>query len=84
MGLAIGVDVGGTKVAAGLVDDAGAILSTARRPTPAADADAVLALVADVVDELAGATAEPVVGVGVGVAGPVDRSEEHTSELQSH
>mgnify|MGYP006275469025 CR=1 FL=1 len=72
MGLAIGVDVGGTKVAAGLVDDAGAILSTARRPTPAADADAVLALVADVVDELAGATAEPVVGVGVGVAGPVD------------
>ena len=72
MGLAIGVDVGGTKVAAGLVDDEGTILSTARRPTPAADADAVLSMVAEVVDELAGATADPVVGIGVGIAGPVD------------
>lgn len=77
MSLAIGVDVGGTKVAAGLVTHDGTILATARRPTPAADADAVLALVADVVDELAQGADEPIVGVGVGVAGPVDAQRAH-------
>jgi glucokinase len=72
MTLAIGVDVGGTKVAAGLVTADGQILATARRPTPMADADAVLALVTEVVGELVQGADQPVVGVGVGVAGPVD------------
>ena len=35
--LTIGVDIGGTKVAAGVVDAEGAILETARRDTPADD-----------------------------------------------
>ncbi|HMA46400.1 MAG TPA: ROK family protein, partial [Frankiaceae bacterium] len=34
MGRTIGVDVGGTKVAAGVVDDGGVILASGRRPTP--------------------------------------------------
>ena len=72
MSLTIGVDVGGTKVAAGLVTADGQILATARRPTPMANADAVLALVIDVVGELIQGADQPVVGVGVGVAGPVD------------
>lgn len=72
MSLSIGVDIGGTKVAAGLVSDDGQVLATARRPTPMADADAVLALVADVVHELVEGATGPVVGVGVGVAGAVD------------
>ena len=33
----IGVDVGGTKIAAGVVDGHGTILRTARRPTPRHD-----------------------------------------------
>src|SRR6185312_9808417 len=32
--LAIGVDIGGTKVAAGVVDEEGSVLALVRRPTP--------------------------------------------------
>ena len=39
MSLAIGVDVGGTKVAAGVVDEKGAILAQRRRPTPSHSPD---------------------------------------------
>jgi glucokinase len=35
MGLTIGVDVGGTKIAAGVVDETGTILARTRVPTPA-------------------------------------------------
>ncbi len=34
MGLTIGVDIGGTKIAAGVVDEEGNILSTFKVPTP--------------------------------------------------
>ena len=34
MGLTIGVDIGGTKIAAGVVDDEGTILETSTVPTP--------------------------------------------------
>lgn len=73
MGLTIGVDIGGTKILAGTVTPDGQILQTARRPTPRQDADAVLATVAEAVRELADSSSEPIDGVGVGVAGLVDR-----------
>ncbi len=70
MSLTIGVDVGGTKVAAGVVDDHGHIVEKLRRATPAASPQLTAAVIADVVNELrdrheAGA-------VGVGAAGFVD------------
>ena len=34
MALSIGVDVGGTKIAAGVVDDEGKVLQTIRRDSP--------------------------------------------------
>ena len=34
MGLTIGVDIGGTKIAAGVVDEEGSILETVTVPTP--------------------------------------------------
>ena len=74
MALAIGVDVGGTKILAGTVPDDGVIQASARRPTPRQNADDVLSQVADVVAELAAGSDEPIVGVGVGVAGLVDAS----------
>jgi len=77
MSLSIGVDVGGTKIAAGLVTLDGEVLATARRPTPSSDSDAVLALVATVVEELVPSAGEPIVGVGVGVAGPVNAQRSH-------
>jgi len=72
MALAIGVDIGGTKILAGTVNDAGDVIDTARRPTPRHDADDVLGMVTEVVAELAGQAQEPIQGVGVGVAGLVD------------
>ena len=41
MSLTIGVDVGGTKIAAGVVDEYGQILARARRDSPATDSDAI-------------------------------------------
>lgn len=72
-GLAIGVDIGGTKILAGTVTSDGQIAAMARRPTPRHDADSVLETVAEAVRELADAATEPISGVGVGVAGLVDR-----------
>ena len=70
--MSIGVDIGGTKILAGIVDDDGQIVATARRATPRNDANNVLDLVAEVVNELSAGTQEPLAGVGLGVAGLVD------------
>jgi glucokinase len=68
--LAIGVDIGGTKVAAGLVDGEGHIVRRARRLTPSRDPRAVEQTIAEVVEEVRGG--EAVGGVGIGAAGFVD------------
>jgi glucokinase len=70
--LAIGVDIGGTKVAAGLVDSAGRVVQRARRETPhrSTSAQVVEDTIADVVDELRGH--REAVAVGIGAAGFVD------------
>src|SRR5262245_49219802 len=54
MSLAIGVDVGGTKVAAGVVDDNGTVIEKLRRYTPAASPDETINVIAGVVTELTG------------------------------
>lgn len=70
MGLAVGVDVGGTKVAAGVVDDRGVIVERTRVPTPADDAARLRATIVELVRELAGR--HDLVAVGVGAAGFVN------------
>ncbi len=70
--MSIGVDIGGTKILAGTVTEDGEIIATARRPTPRHDANDVLDLVAEVVNELVASTDESFDGVGLGVAGLVD------------
>ncbi len=70
MGLAIGVDIGGTKVAAGVVDDDGHILARLRRETPAHDPDKVEEVIADCIRELA--ADHEVETAGLGAAGFVD------------
>ena len=72
---AIGVDVGGTKVAAGVITPSGQVLDTASRPTPASSARGIEDAVVGVVEELA-ARSGPPAGVGVGAAGWFDRSGE--------
>lgn len=69
MGLTIGVDIGGTKIAAGVVDEHGAILETSTVPTPPT-ADGVIDAIADAVRD---ASAEhEVEAVGIGAPGYVD------------
>ena len=64
MGLFVGVDVGGTKVLAAVVSEAGEVLRTARRSTPGRRVEA--ALVEDALTEAVHevAAGEPVAGVG--------------------
>jgi glucokinase len=72
MGLTIGLDVGGTKVAAGVVDEHGKIVEKLKRPTPSADGERILEVIAAVVAELCGRHA--VRAVGLGVAGWLDET----------
>lgn len=68
--LAIGIDVGGTKIAAGVVDEDGRVLARSRRATPTTDPSAVLDAIAGLVEEFRDRFA--VRAVGVGAAGYVD------------
>jgi glucokinase len=68
-GVAVGLDVGGTKVLGVVIDRAGTIVAEARRPTPRG-ADAVVDTLAATVDDLAEQTAEPVAELPVGVGMP--------------
>jgi glucokinase len=72
MSLAIGVDVGGTKLAAGVVDEKGSIIEMVKRPTPAANASRTIELVSDAVNELLGRY--EVDAIGIGAAGFVEES----------
>ena len=78
----IAVDVGGTKLAAGLVRDDGTLVSRVDAPTPLdVGADALFATLTDLVDRL---DAPGAVAVGVGCGGPMDAGGEHVSPLNIH
>lgn len=70
MSLTIGVDIGGTKIAAGVVDEDGTILSSTRRKTPNRDLEAVVEIIVEAVQELS--AQHRVEAVGLGTAGFVD------------
>lgn len=66
----IGVDIGGTKIAAGVVAADGQVVARVRRTTPATDPAAIRSAVADAVAELR--RTHEVSAVGVAAAGFVD------------
>ena len=76
------IDIGGTKIAAGLVDAAGELLARHERPTPAAEP------MTAVEDLLAALMAEPAwaeaTAVGIGSAGPIDAAKGTVSPLNIH
>jgi len=75
----IAVDVGGTKLAAGVVRDDGTLVRRVDAPTPLdVDGDALFAVLAGLVDRL---DARDAIAVGVGCGGPMDRDGEHVSPL---
>lgn len=76
----LAVDVGGTKLAAGLVDDDGTVLRSSAAPTPqAADGETVFAALAALVDQVLDGD-EPT-GVGVGCGGPMSWPAGEVSPL---
>jgi glucokinase len=70
---AIGIDVGGTKIAGALVNDEGEILLEERRPTPAGDADAIVDTVVEMIGRLS--ADREVVAAGVAAAGFIDAAQ---------
>ncbi|MGQ4506572.1 ROK family glucokinase [Dermabacteraceae bacterium P13103] len=73
--LAIGIDIGGTKIAAGVVDENGRVLETKRQPTPAQDTTALEETVAHLVRELR--RSHDAKAVGIGAAGFVDSARRN-------
>ncbi len=67
---AIGIDIGGTKIAGALVDEEGNIVRESRVPTPAGSADAVVDAVVSLIQELS--SEHKVLGAGVAIAGFID------------
>ncbi len=72
MSLACGIDVGGTKIAGGVVDEHGTILEELRVESPATDVPAIEAAIEKLVTELR--TRHPIEAVGVGAAGYIDKA----------
>jgi glucokinase len=70
---AIGIDIGGTKIAGALVSDQGEIIREERVPTSAGDADAIVDSVVTMVERLSEGT--EVVAAGVAAAGFIDAAQ---------
>src|SRR5574340_277583 len=71
--LTLALDVGGTKIAAGLADPSGALVYTAIRPTQAdRGTEVVWSVVAELIDDALRAAGGAVGAVGIASAGPVD------------
>lgn len=78
----LAVDVGGTKIEAGVVDGAGRILSDARVPTPeTSDPDEVFDALGSAVEAVCSARAESPLICGVGCGGPMAPHGETVSPL---
>lgn len=67
MSLAIGLDIGGTKIAAGIVDETGRILRSFRADTPGKDVQLIHSAIVAAIDRLKGD--HDVTAVGIGAAG---------------
>lgn len=74
MTLTIGIDIGGTKVLGGVVDENGKILATQRVPTPKEGGAALTKTIADVANHLL--KDHDVVALGVSAAGLISSDRE--------
>ena len=71
-GEVIGFDVGGTKVAVGVVDAAGRIIARRRFPTAANDPDRLVTQLSAAVEELGREAERGIAAVGVAIPGQID------------
>jgi glucokinase len=72
MTLTIGIDIGGTKISGGVVDERGQVLREVVTESPARDVDAINIAVTRVVRDLR--ADHPVTAVGIGAAGWIDHT----------
>lgn len=78
----LAVDIGGTKLACGVVDDDGHLLGSATAPTAAhGDPEDLFASLADLVDEVRSSVDAVPVRCGVGCGGPMTRGGDTVSPL---
>lgn len=70
----VGIDIGGTKIAGALVDDAGNIIEELRVKSPITDPGDMVEAIASVIDQLT--SGQEVVGVGVAAAGFLSADRE--------
>lgn len=70
---AIGIDIGGTKIAGALVDAQGEIVAENRVPTPADNPDEIASAVVALIKELS--EGQKVIGAGVAAAGFIDADQ---------
>lgn len=73
--LAIGIDIGGTKIAGAVVSESGEILEELRVPSPAQDPDQMITEVVGLINQLAAMAPEQVVAAGVAAAGFIDADQ---------
>ena len=73
--LAIGIDIGGTKILGALVDESGKILFEERVPSPAQDPDKMVEVVVALIKSITEKATEVIVGVGVAAAGFIDADQ---------
>jgi glucokinase len=66
------VDIGGTKIAVGMVSDSGEVLSQRVSPTDAGSYTNGLATIVDMLRETARAAGVEITGIGIGSTGPLD------------
>lgn len=69
MSVYLGIDIGGTKIAAGLVTDTGQVLRQSRRPTPLTGGMAILEAALGLAQQYRG---EPIAAIGIGTGGQVN------------
>jgi glucokinase len=70
---AVGVDVGGSHIAAGLMERDGRVVRQAQVPTPRGGSDAIIAAIVRLVAEVTtGAEPAQVAGIGIGLPAQVD------------
>jgi glucokinase len=75
---AIGVDLGGTKILAGVVARSGEIVRRHERPTPTDSQEELVRELEIAIDELMG---DDVAAIGLGVPGPLDRQSGRTYDM---
>ncbi len=66
------VDIGGTKIAVGIVDDSGKVLARTQAPTDPNNYSEGIDLIARMLREMAAQARTNLTGIGIGSTGPVD------------